>query len=224
MDQWLLRLNGASELNLPLAGLTSIWPFSRDFCKRPNLIWSSKRNLKCDWRRFNNESHLFDSRTPFSRVIAFMSPSRNLRNGCTKLMYDEPMNSRSHWPSFCSAWPTLVSALPYGPSWPKAAPACTFQIQLYNLTINICINKSKNDYFNHVQPHVLQIAQPRRFLLLDDLENVILCPIARVGRQHGLGVAQNLLRPHFGVFGAFGQVFVVSVQFGLLGGAQLLLG
>lgn len=96
------------------------------------FLQESKSNLQqnnvfhCYYYASRN-AYLFDSSTPFSLVTAFMSPSKNFRSGCTKLMYDAPMNSRSHWPIFCSACPTLVSALPYASFCPNTAPACQSQ-------------------------------------------------------------------------------------------------
>lgn len=96
---------------------------------RTRFLHASKSNLKFKLKLkikkkiYNLNVYLFDSKIPFSRVIVFISPSKNLRNGWTKHKSAVEVNSRSHCPIFCSACPTFVNALPYGPSWPNSPPA-----------------------------------------------------------------------------------------------------
>lgn len=76
----------------------------------------------------------------------------------------------------------------------------------------------------HVEAQVLEIGEARRFLLLDLLEQIVLGAIARIRCGDRFHVAQNLLRPRFGVVGPSAQVLQVRIEFGLLGGAEPLLG
>lgn len=99
-----------------------------------------------------SRSNLFDSKIPLSLVIVFISPSKKRRSGCMKHECDEPIKSRSHCPSFCSACPTFVKALPYGPSLPNSAPAFNTKTQRNYKNITASVTKT---YFDHIQSHVL---------------------------------------------------------------------
>lgn len=70
----------------------------------------------------------FDSKFAFSRSTVLISPSRNRRNGWMKVLSAAAMNSRSIWPSNCSACPTLINVPPYAPSCPYSPPAWEWRI------------------------------------------------------------------------------------------------
>lgn len=111
-----------SSLPSPLhLTLTACWPsmlrafFTRFLhASRSKLQEKDNKNMKTDYVEMEEElpAYRFVSSMPRSLPIVFISPSRNLRNGCVKQMPEVAMKSCSHWPNFCSAWPTLISAWP----------------------------------------------------------------------------------------------------------------
>lgn len=167
-----------------------------------------------------SRSNRFDSKIPRSLLMVFISPSKKRRSGCMKHECDEPIKSRSHCPSFCSACPTFVKQLPYGPSLPNSAPAFNLQSQQYFHQKCAQLNM----YLNHVQSHVLQVTQASRFFLFNFFENEIFGSIAWIRNQHRFRVTHNFFGPFFGRICAFGKRLKMWVEFSFFRCSKFFLG
>lgn len=155
-----------------------------------------------------SRSNRFDSKIPRSLLIVFISPSKKRRSGCMKHECDDPIKSRSHWPSFCSAWPTFVKALPYGPSLPNSAPA----LKKTQSQIKSELTKS-NPYLDHVQSHIFQITETSWFFLFNLLEDEIFGPVPRIWNQNRFCVIENFFGPFLSRIRSFSKHFKMWVQF-----------